>query len=169
MRKLYLVCGLNDANYTDASYSFCTSYGEAVGKAVEMCRESLEECKIELNEDGFRVVGENDGSFYVSEIKQICADCGPYLLVIHHAYEGVGFEIHFQGTYEECVKERKKEMRCLVKDLGLPKQDICDNVVDTGIEWEVFENQRREDVNLSFFCCFLSNLLIIIIYFKEKQ
>jgi hypothetical protein len=33
----------------------------------------------------------------------------------------------------------KKEIQKLIDDLELVDNDICDNVIDTGIEWEVFD------------------------------
>lgn len=47
--------------------------------------------------------------------------------------------IRCQGTYEECEREMKKEIQKLIDDLELVDNDICDNVIDTGIEWEVFD------------------------------
>ena len=39
----------------------------------------------------------------------------------------------------ECKKETTKEIYDLVNDLELTDDAICDNVVDTGNEWEVFD------------------------------
>lgn len=64
---------------------------------------------------------------------------GTHLLVWHHGYQGVNFEVRHQGTYEDCKKAMEKEVQKLKDDLGLHDKDINDNVIDTGDEWEVFD------------------------------
>lgn len=61
-----------------------------------------------------------------------------HLLIWHHGYEGVDFEVRFQGTREECEIEMKK-IKELVDDLELCDEDIFGNTIDTGAEWEVFD------------------------------
>ena len=60
-------------------------------------------------------------------------------------YEGVDFEVRYQGTYEECTREMKKEIKELVDNYELADEDICDNVIDTGNEWEVFDIVKIEE------------------------
>ena len=64
---------------------------------------------------------------------------GTHLLVWHHGYEGVDFEVRHQGSYEDCKKAMEKEIQKLMDDLGLLDEDINENVIDTGNEWEVFD------------------------------
>ncbi|HAU88198.1 MAG TPA: hypothetical protein DCW90_22805 [Lachnospiraceae bacterium] len=139
MSKLYLLCGLNDENYTQAEHSFYKSYKDALQAVIDSCNEWEESCEIEIEDDGYRITARYYDSFYVTEIKQICPECGTHLLIWHHGYEGVDFEVRLQGTYEECEREMKKEIYKLVNDLELTEEDICDNVIDTGNEWEVFD------------------------------
>ena len=72
-------------------------------------------------------------------IIQVCPQVGTHLLVWHHAYEGIGFGIIDQGTEKECKRQRRKEIHKLVEEKELSEEDICENVVDTGSEWEVFD------------------------------
>lgn len=138
MSKLYILCELNDENYTDAQFSFYRTYGEAKNAALNACKEWNEKCRIESRE--FKIIGSaSDSAFYVAEIKQLSPKVGTHLLIWHHGYDGVDFEIRFQGTYDECQKQRKREINYLMDKLDLAGEDICDNVVDTGDEWEVFD------------------------------
>lgn len=139
MSKLYLLCELNDENYTDAQYSCYKSFEETVQAAINTCKDWKEDCAVEIEDEGWRITARYEDSFYVTEIKQFYPECGTHLLIWHHGYEGVDFEIRYQGTYEECKREMKKEIEKLVNDLELWDEDICDNVIDTGNEWEVFD------------------------------
>ena len=139
MSKLYLLCELNDEDYAYAEHSFYKTCEEAKYTAIKSCKDWEEDCDIELENEGFRITGNYGDSFYVTEIKQICPNNGTHLLVWHHGYEGVDFEIRHQGTYEECKREMKKEIKELVDNYELADEDICDNVIDTGNEWEVFD------------------------------
>lgn len=139
MRKRFLLCELDDENYAYAKFSLHKEYEEAAKEAVSSCREWHKDCDIEEDDSGFMITGRYGDSFYVTEIKQICADCGTHLLIWHHGYEGVDFEVRFQGTREECETEMKKEIKELVDDLELCDEDIFGNTIDTRAEWEVFD------------------------------
>lgn len=139
MSKKFLLCELNDENYTCAQFSFHKEYKKAKKEAISSCREWHEGCDIEEDDSGFKIIGRCGDSFYVTEIKPICTDCGTHLLIWHHGYAGVDFEVRFQGTHEECEAEMKKEIKELVDDLGLHDEDICRNTIDTGEEWETFD------------------------------
>lgn len=139
MSKLYLLCELDDEHYTCAEYRFYKSFKDTIQAAIDSCNEWNENCEIEIEDEGYRITARYYDSFYVTEIKEICPDSGKHLLVWHHGYEGVDFEVRYQGTYEECKKETSKEIYDLVNDLKLTDDDICDNVIDTGVEWEVFD------------------------------
>ena len=145
MSKLYLLCELDDEDYAYASYSFYKTYEEAKQAAIEDCKDWDERCDIEIEHEGFRIVTGCEDSFYVTEIKQIYPECGTHLLIWHHGYEGVDFEVRYQGTYEECTREMKKEIKELVDNYELADEDICDNVIDTGNEWEVFDIVKIEE------------------------
>ena len=112
MSKLYLLCELDDEDYAYASHSFYKTYEEAKREATKSCKDLNEDCEIEIEDEGFRITAR---------------------------YEGVDFEVRYQGTYEECTREMKKEIKELVDNYELADEDICDNVIDTGNEWEVFD------------------------------
>lgn len=139
MSKLYLLCELDDEHYTQAYHSFYKSYEETFQAAIDACKEWNEDCEVEIEDEGRRITANYEDSFYVTEIKQICPECGTHLLVWHHGYEGVDFEIRYQGTHEECEREMKKEIQRIVDELELVDEDVNDNVIDTGNEWEVFD------------------------------
>ena len=145
MSKLYLLCELNDEDYAYASHSFYKTYEEAKREATKSCKDLNEDCEIEIEDEGFRITARYEGSFYVTEIKQICPECGTHLLIWHHGYEGVDFEVRYQGTYEECTREMKNEIKELVDNYELADEDICDNIIDTGNEWEVFDIVKIEE------------------------
>ena len=136
----YLLCELNDENYTDASFYFFYTLSMANNAAILDCVKNFDgNCEIETENNGLRVTSRNGDSFYVIEIKEFDEDNGTHLLVWHHGYEGVDFEIRFQGTYEECCKQREREIKELIDELELLDDDVNGNVVDTGNEWEVWD------------------------------
>ena len=139
MSKIYLLCELNDENYAYATYLFYKTFEEAEQAAIKACKDWEDDCDIEVENDGFRVTGNYDESFFVTEIKQIATTQGSHLLVWHHGYEGVNFEVRFQGTYDECVAIRDVEIKETVNKLELLDEDVNENVVDTGNEWEVWD------------------------------
>lgn len=139
MSKLCLLCKLNDEDYAYASYSFYKTFEEAKQAAIKSCKDWEEDCNIDIEDDGCRITARYADSFYVTEIKQVCSECGTHLLLWHHGYDGVDFECRFQGTHEECKREMKNEIAKLVDDLELIDEDISNNVIDTGAEWEVFD------------------------------
>lgn len=49
MDKVYLVCGLNDENYTEAWYEVHKTHEEAVVAAIKLCKENVED------EEGFDI------------------------------------------------------------------------------------------------------------------
>lgn len=138
MSKLHLLCELNDENYTLASFSFYEYFQDAVQNAIKACKEWNEDCEIHAGKE-LRITANCGDSFYVTEIKQVWTELGTHLLVWHHGYQGVNFEVRHQGTYEDCKKAMEKEVQKLKDDLGLHDKDINDNVIDTGDEWEVFD------------------------------
>lgn len=139
MSKLYLLCKLNDEDYAYAEHGFYKSFEDAVHAAIDACKEWNKDCEVEIEDEGWRITARYGGAFYVTEIKQICPKCGTHLLIWHHGYEGVDFEIKYQGTYEKCQREMKKEIQRIVDELELVDEDVNDNVIDTGNEWEVFD------------------------------
>ena len=70
--KSYLLCELNDGNYTDASYTFHKTYEDAKAKAIVDCADQFERnCEVETDNEGFRISSNQDNNFFVTEIKQI--------------------------------------------------------------------------------------------------
>lgn len=103
MSKLHLLCELNDENYTLASFSFYENFQDAVQNAIKACKEWNEDCEIHAGKE-LRITANCGDSFYVTEIKQVWTELGTHLLVWHHGYQGVNFEVRHQGTYEDCKK-----------------------------------------------------------------
>ena len=136
----YLLCELNDENYTDASYTFHKTYEEAKIEAIVDCVEQFDgDCEVETDNEGFRISSSQGDNFFVAEIKQIATIQGTHLLVWHHGYEGVDFEVRFQGTYEECKLKMKEDMDNIIEKYECLPEDVCHNVIDTGNEWEVWD------------------------------
>lgn len=63
----------------------------------------------------------------------------------------VGWGSSSVGTYEECEKKRKDEIKKIFSEYDLSKADNedfdieIDNVVDTGEEWEIFSIIKIEE------------------------
>lgn len=113
----YLLCELNDENYTEPTFTVFNSHESAFKQAVERCtgvayyyESDFElECKDNLNRISITFnkspYGE-DNNFYTTEIKEYDSAKGNYVLVWHHAYNGVGFDVELVGTYEECKQNQ---------------------------------------------------------------
>lgn len=136
----YLLCELNDENYTDASYTFHKTYEEAKIEAIVDCVDQFDgNCEVETDNEGFRISSTQGDNFFVTEIKQIATTQGTHLLIWHHGYEGVDFEVRFQGTYDECKAKMKEDMDNIIEEYECLPKDVCHNVIDTGNEWEVWD------------------------------
>lgn len=160
--KEYILCKLDDESYAHPSFSFHESFEEAQKKAIETIIDVFDYAEgynLQLGTedpesekdiiDGVRISanwGENGNSFYVTEFFPIDESKGTHLLVWHHAYDGVGFKILLQGTYEECLAERRKQIKELYEESeagnwGGDNSDINleeDDIIDTGNEWEMW-------------------------------
>ena len=120
MSKLHLLCELNDENYTLASFSFYENFQDAVQNAIKACKEWNEDCEIHAGKE-LRITANCGDSFYVTEIKQVWTELGTHLLVWHHGYQGVNFEVRHQGTYEDCKKAMEKDLMLVPGDIfGCP-------------------------------------------------
>lgn len=160
----YVLCELNDENYTSPSFSFHKGYDSAQYKAIDSIIESFKadegfNLRIETTEpqyeyDKGRKVIRIDGNyesyeiseptprFYVTEIFEIDITKGDCLLIYHHAYDGIDFHIEYQGTYKECLEERKRQVIQLDKELCSLSDGVdenfdpeTDNCLDDGNEW----------------------------------
>ena len=105
----YLICTLDDENYTEPTFHVCDTKKSAFIESMKMLEELFQEedSKIEITNRGdvLRIDWSHKNGFFVIEDLPFEESAGDYLLVWHHAY-GVNFKILAQGTYEECVKER---------------------------------------------------------------
>lgn len=154
----YLLCELNDENYTEPTFTVFDSHELAFKQAVERCtgvayyyesdfelecKDNLNRISITFNKNPY---GE-DNNFYTTEIKEYDSAKGNYVLVWHHAYNGVGFDVELVGTYEECKQKmidsvHKREMEI---DCELDFQDNWQSCIDTGDEWEVWTIVKLEE------------------------
>ena len=97
MDKVYLVCGLNDENYTEAWYEVHKTHEEAVVAAIKLCKENVEDEEgFDISKDLNRISCGGGDEFYVTQIFEIDLSKGNLLLVWYHAYDGVDFIIDGQ-------------------------------------------------------------------------
>ena len=146
--KRYLLCALDDQNYTEPYFFTHDSYKQALDEALETAISLLKEWgngSIVISDDKKRidVTNGNEERFWVAEIKELDTDeeCA---VVWHHAYEGVGFEVLFQGRYSECVEKRRELIKKAFEENGYSGGDNTDfdmendDCIDTGIEYEMY-------------------------------
>lgn len=144
----YLVCELNDENYTDPEFSSYNTQEEAFLATMRRLQDLFweDDSVIEITHpnEKIRICWHRNDRFYVIEILPYDEE-KPYLLVRHHAYNGVDFEILSQKTsYGECIGERIRRIKKIFNEYDLSKADNegfdleRDTCVDTGEEWEVF-------------------------------
>lgn len=145
--KRYLLCALDDENYTEPEFYIYDSREGAFKDAVEDCINAADggdfQMKVENNQNRISVNFDYE-KFFVTEIKELDLDDGNYAIIRHHAYEGVGFEVLFQGTYDECVEKRKEFIKKAFEENDYSGGDNSDfdmendACIDTGIEWEIY-------------------------------
>ena len=159
--KKYLVCSLNDENYTCADYDFYDSLEEA----KEQCIQNTVECMCVDKEDALKCMefveivedqkfptwryDYNMGyNFFVNQIIEIDIEDGDNALVWHHSYDGVDFRIEHIGTEASCINLKAACSNRVYVERGIDI-DIYTNqtVVDTGEEWEVWDVIKYEDGN----------------------
>ena len=94
MDKVYLVCGLNDENYTEAWYEVHKTHEEAVVAAIKLCKENVEDEEgFDISKDLNRISCGGGDEFYVTQIFEIDLSKGNLLLVWYHAYDGVDLQL----------------------------------------------------------------------------
>lgn len=137
----YLLCEIDDEHYSSPCFTVYETKEKAIESAIRACRDYLGECELEMADDKSRIETKTDSNeyFYVTEIKEF-ENKGNYILVYHHAYQGVDFNIKFIGDYHGC----KEKMDMLVKEsLDIENATLEWNegfqaCVDVGFEWNVF-------------------------------
>ena len=144
-QKIYLLCELGDEHYTDPSFIQFTDFDSAYREAIHDCAYCFDdESVIEIDENRERVSASSGDKFFITEIKEVDVSNGDYMLVWHHAYNGVDFNILMVGTYEECVARRIKGFEMIFEEYDLSNADNegfdiqTDTCIDTGEEWEIF-------------------------------
>ena len=145
--KRYLLCTLDDENYAEPKFYAHESREKAFKNAVEDCINAADggdfQMEVENNQNRISVNFDYD-NFFVTEIKELDLDDGNYAIIWHHAYEGVGFEVLFQGTYRICVEKRKELIKKAFEENDYSGGDNTDfdmendTCIDTGIEWEMY-------------------------------
>lgn len=151
---MFLLCELDDENYTSPCFSQFNSFKKAFDEALVSCGNFKDDnMRIEVADNRNRIsANTDDGHFFVTEIMEFDENKGDYILVWHHAYNGVGFGILNVGTEEECIQKRREELKKIFDGYDLSNGDNedfdmeNDNVVDTGEEWEVFSIVKIENV-----------------------
>lgn len=146
----FLVCGLNDENYTQANYKFCNTFDEAKQECVNLImgeynfktqKEAIKNMNLEKLEGKVYKYNYSDGdNFCVNFIIGVEVNEGDYLLVWHHAYNGVDFHVEKIGTEMECINSKAISSNAVYNKNGVDI-DIYNlqTVVDTGEEWEIWD------------------------------
>lgn len=150
---MFLLCELDDENYTYPCFSQFNSFKKAFDEALVSCGNFNDDnMRIDVTDNRNRISANTDNNFFVTEIKEFDANKGDHILVWHHAYNGVGFGILCVGTEEECIQRRREEVKKIFDEYDLSKGDNenfdmkNDGVIDTGEEWEVFSIVKIENV-----------------------
>ena len=109
----YLLCELNAENYTMPIFNIFDTKEEAIKEALFVCANHFngDDTDISVENDLSRITVVDEEDFYVTEILEFDENKGDHLLVWHHAYHGVDFEIRFQGTFFECDDERIEQIQ----------------------------------------------------------
>lgn len=146
----FVRCDLDDENYTEARYEFFDTLEE--GK--ESCFKELpfdpmlgngeleykEVCTLDEKPNSFRLDQSQENCFHVMEVLPY-EPKGEYACIWYHAYEGVGFEVLFVGTYDKCAEYAKSSAKKVCADFkyGEYTEYYDQVVVDTGMEWQIWD------------------------------
>lgn len=141
MNTLYLLCELDDEHYTEPVFTVFQHKRAAFANAIKSCLINVDE-DFEIEVEGAKRVSvkSGDSNFYVTEIKEFDPTKGDYVLVWHHAYDGVGFDIAYVGSYEEC-RNKMAELICDTQEqveCKLEWETVIQACIDTGNEWEIW-------------------------------
>ena len=146
---MFLICELNDENYTEPVFQVCETkeiaFEESMKRLANLSKREGSKIETSHHGDRTRINWSLKDRFYVIEILPFRESAGDYLLVWHHAYNGVDFKILKHGTYEECVKRRIQIIKRIYTEEDLASGDNedfdaeKDTCIDTGEEWEMFD------------------------------
>ena len=152
----WLVCCLNDENYTEAGFKFTDSLESAkkiciqnVMNVFDISKEEvmsgLDEKDFDKDENsclsGLKISFGDPDSFFVNHIIPVDVKEGDFICVWHHAYDGVEFWICKTGTYEECKKAMYQDVKKTMDEIDC----TCDYdtggqvVLDTDTEWLIWD------------------------------
>ena len=155
----YLVCTLNDEEYARPHFSVHSKLEDALKAALDAANEFLlaseENGTIEIKNSRTRVETTiqscPESDCLVSEILPFDPEKGKNLIIWHHAYDGVDFDIRYQAhDRHDCLEKRKEMIRkAFAEREGLTdynenfdiEEDSC---IDTGDEWEVFSIENAD-------------------------
>lgn len=139
---MYLVCGLDDESYAHPTFKFEEHLENANKLLVDLCLEFADgNDYYELTREGNRCTAKyeegypyNGEKFLVTEMF-VVEDSAEYVLVYHHGYDGVDFNILEQGTFEECLLAKNKDIKKNFSEDEIEWEDGNQTCVDTGNEW----------------------------------
>ena len=143
MISMYILCKLNDTDYAYPIFSQFDNYEKAFDEALISCGYFLDQdMQIDIVENRKRISAQAEDNFFVTEIIEFDENKGSHILIWHHAYNEVGFDILYIGTQDECLQRKRQEIRKILDDISDGNNEDLDvencNVIDTGEEWEVF-------------------------------
>ena len=146
---MFLICELNDEDYTEPVFRVCETkekaFEESMKRLDDLAKKEGSELKVSYHGNRTRIDWQLKDWFVVVENLPFNELFGDYLLVWHHAYNGVDFSILGQGTYEECVKKRIAIIKRMFAENDFSSGDNedfdfeTDTCIDTGEEWEMFD------------------------------
>ena len=152
----YLLCCLDDENYTSAQYFTFSSMTEAKEFCYQFAKENYPDEDLQFKENSFyhedghkavRIDYIYGNSFEVNYIFPIhTKKYKMSFCVWHHAYDGVRFEIRKSGTHEECSSFTKDDFQETYLKLSEVSPDEVKQyeeddqwILDDGLEWEVWD------------------------------
>ena len=99
-----------------------------------------EVCTLDEKPNSFRLDQSQENCFHVMEVLPY-EPKGEYACIWYHAYEGVGFEVLFVGTYDKCAEYAKSSAKKVCADFkdGEYTEYYDQVVVDTGMEWQIWD------------------------------
>lgn len=145
----YLMCALDSTNYTEPAFKFFDTSAEAINAFTRQALADTGALTKSDVENGMSVgkIGDtysvsykfNEGDFEAGTIIPITLKNKDYMVIHHHCYDGVDFDICCIGTHRDCVKFFDEIKKKATPEFDLTEYDNHEKLcLDSGSEYDVY-------------------------------
>lgn len=154
--KGYLVCSLDDENYSEPTLYLYREMNRAkeqcVNEVAKTWEISVDEAKSVMsffqNGDSYQFNAKENDCFLVNEIIPVEFNENDAFCVSYHAYDGVDFHVEKIGTVAECETALKMAVLDCIHEKNAFVEWKCEKmaVIDAADEWIVVTIVAAKDI-----------------------